>query len=133
MDSGATFTMLPRRAYNRVENTMIDYFSGFPHLHRIENSTGQHGLDLCYAYEGTFDAYPSMSFHFAAVGGEGDVELGLLKERLFMVLPGTFCLALGAWDEDMSVIGAVQQANLRLIYDLGAQQLQFADANCRQA
>nr|CAD1822201.1 unnamed protein product [Ananas comosus var. bracteatus] len=133
MDSGSTYTILPRRVYNRVERVMIDYFSGFPHLRRVENSTSCHGLDLCYAYEGTFGAYPSMSFHFAAVRGAGDVELGLPKERLFVPLPGKFCLALGAWDEDMSVIGAVQQANLRLIYDLGAQQLQFADANCRQA
>ncbi|MBA0668378.1 hypothetical protein Goklo_001299 [Gossypium klotzschianum] len=123
IDSGALFTQIDAgtvgiNAYAAVMQVFASYYES-----KSLRRTTSRGFELCYERPPNYDDFASLTFHFNGadytVAGE---YVNLISPDIFCVaiIKGTYATMLGAW----------QQQNKRLIYDVGMGALQFAEENC---
>ncbi|KAL9145630.1 hypothetical protein ABFS82_13G057200 [Erythranthe guttata] len=127
VDSGASISLLNGNAFVKVRNFMLVYFSRFKNVRRLMGNEVPKGL-ICYMHvvsntEGLFANFPNMTFHFE--GADYEVPW----ENSFMMLgKNVFCLAMKS--ENVTILGAYQQRNMRIVYDLKDDKMSFAPEDC---
>ncbi|KAM1858289.1 hypothetical protein ACFX14_008291 [Malus domestica] len=133
MDNGSTFTSLIRPAYDAVIAFLESYFSKIHDFIRAP-SPSDLKLDLCYKWSPPpplgFEDLPPITFHF-----ENNANLEIAHEDGFIELdgdtPGNEVMCLAIMPNDVrTIIGSLQQANYRFIYDLNGRQLKFTPEDC---
>lgn len=123
LDIGCGVSYIETRAYNEVVRVLMMHLNRF-NLTRITAGSLTEG-ELCYRLRWGFSNYPNMTFHFQGA----NFEIG--PQNLFHVTKDRFCLAMLGRD-NVTILGAFQQQNVRFIYDNGYQKLLFAKEDCSQ-
>lgn len=122
IDSGAPATALDEGPYNRVMAEFDRYFTS----HGLRKLPTRGALEFCYNYDPHFKRYIKMTFHF-----DRSVDYVVDTPNMYFSLPekGYFCVvlkrALGR-----TILGAWQQVNMRIVYDLTHQMLHFKHEDC---
>ncbi|KAL0301262.1 UNVERIFIED_CONTAM: Aspartic proteinase CDR1 [Sesamum radiatum] len=118
MDTGIQYTMLTRKAYDKVNRSFQRFFKG-----KLKKIDGIHqNLQPCYKLTPGFDDYPTMTFHFD--GADYEAEYTHVKDEssrvtCTAVLPGK-----------RIIIGALQQWNTRFMFDINKNLLKFYRDDC---
>lgn len=121
LDVGSAASYLEKGAYTPVLNAVKQHLDRF-NLTRARSNSSSEG-DLCYRIKPGFRNLPSMTLHFQGA----NLEIG--PENLFRVVGDRFCLALFS-SRKLTMLGAYQQQNVRLVFDVGNDQLLFAKQDC---
>ncbi|XP_026377742.1 aspartic proteinase nepenthesin-1-like [Papaver somniferum] len=131
IDSGSPLTTMIRRHYEKVEEAVLEYFEGFG----IRPVDSEPGFDLCFRVPDNFTKFPTMTFHF-----EGADFVIRQWSGIFASFHDVNLLCLGIISLDINDeegdfpyvvnLGAMQQANKRILYDLDAMKLSFTEAEC---
>lgn len=121
LDVGSAASQLERGAYTPVLNAVKQHLDRF-NLTRARSNSSSEG-DLCYQMKPGFRDYPTMTLHFQGA----NLEIG--PENLFRVVSDRFCLALFG-SRKLTLLGAYQQQNVRLVFDVGNDKLLFAKQDC---
>ncbi|KAG8364846.1 hypothetical protein BUALT_Bualt18G0041000 [Buddleja alternifolia] len=118
MDTGIQYTVLPRKAYDKVSKALQSYFKG-----KLER-TARTFLNLkpCYKLTPGFKDYPTMSFHFQGADYEAEY-VQVVDESTNMT-----CTAL--FPGRRTVIGALQQWNTKFMFDINQNVLKFYKDDC---
>ncbi|KAK6157441.1 hypothetical protein DH2020_011689 [Rehmannia glutinosa] len=93
-----------------------------PNVKKIVRKTMPEGF-VCYTRPTGFTEFPNMTFHFQ--GADFRVPSG----NLFMFQRRFFCLAM-LESEKVTILGAYQQQNVGILYDLKDEMLSFASEDC---
>ncbi|XP_030453629.1 aspartic proteinase nepenthesin-1-like [Syzygium oleosum] len=121
IDSGAMVTFLQEDAYDPILHEFDEHFFSFG-VKRVYNKSRE--LRFCYEYNPKFRAYTSMTFHFW--GADYVVEPAYMY---FIYESGGFlCVALASYTK--TIVGAFQQQDMRVVYDLNQGVIRFAPENC---
>ncbi|XP_010267876.1 PREDICTED: aspartic proteinase nepenthesin-1-like [Nelumbo nucifera] len=122
IDSGSAFTYIDQKPYESVKNVLVDYFARLK-LKRINQRP--YTLDLCYTLPKKFSGLPKFIFHFQGA------DLEVIPENAFLVSQAGkfFCLAMKP-EQGLTTIGAMQQQNVRFIYDGSRNALSFVSEDC---
>ncbi|KAL0311371.1 UNVERIFIED_CONTAM: Aspartic proteinase CDR1 [Sesamum angustifolium] len=118
MDTGIQYTVLTRKAYDKVNRAFQRYFKG-----KLKKIDGIHqNLQPCYKLTPGFNDYPTMTFHFD--GADYEAEYTHIKDEssritCTAVLPGK-----------RTIIGALQQWNTRFMFDINKNLLKFYRDDC---
>ncbi|XP_026430894.1 aspartic proteinase nepenthesin-1-like [Papaver somniferum] len=130
IDSGTPLTTMIGRHYERVEQALIEYFEQFGI--RDVNKPNP-GFDICFRIPNNFNDFPTMTFHFE------DADFVIKNMSGLFVLFGDkkLCLGIVSSPDDPEVgsmfdviLGAMQQSNKRILYDVGVKELAFAEEEC---
>ncbi|KAJ3670366.1 hypothetical protein LUZ60_010690 [Juncus effusus] len=91
----------------------------------VSSDTIDDSIDLCFKSNSIPDYLPDMIFHFE--GG----DLAIPKENYLLVAPGRglFCLTMMEFSTQ-SILGAYQQQNMHVLYDIDKMMLSFEPAKC---
>ncbi|OVA11123.1 Peptidase A1 [Macleaya cordata] len=124
IDSGAAISYIQTEPYQRFRQAIMQYFEQY-HLRII--LAEQYHLDLCYQLPGNFNKFPSITFHFQRA------DLKVVPGNAFLInyQEQYFCLAMKP-KKGRSRIGAMQQQNIRFVYDIGRRELSFVPEDCSQ-
>ncbi|KAL9145631.1 hypothetical protein ABFS82_13G057300 [Erythranthe guttata] len=127
IDSGSAIGLLNEKAFLKVEKFLTVYFSRFKNVRRVVGKQVPKGL-ICYMNvvpTGSFFAkLPNMTYHFE--GADFDVPW----ENTFVVFAkGMFCFA-AMKSQNATILGAHQQRNVRVVYELRDDKLSFAPEDC---
>ena len=130
IDSGSTFTIIIKPAYDVVIRTFLQYFSGLPNMTRSTLFEGY--FELCYerSVPEEFRDLPGMTFHLRHADIEVRPEGTFFVKQLYGGKE-IFCLAI-VGDDHFTSLGAYQQTNQKFIYDIPRKQLQFTPEDCAQ-
>ncbi|KAK3199007.1 hypothetical protein Dsin_022422 [Dipteronia sinensis] len=120
IDSGTTITRLKSSVYIRVKDELVAYFARYG----IHVAPGGCGAVLCFELPRSFNAFPSMTYHFS--GGDLYVE----PENCFLYSVSHFAPAIAEGDAELTILGSWHQHNIRFIYDTGLRELSFAPEEC---
>ncbi|KAK4439021.1 Aspartic proteinase nepenthesin-1 [Sesamum alatum] len=120
LDTGCAVSRIETRVYKEVERVLIQHFSGFNLTRQASGSIGPG--DLCYSLRPGFGNYPNMTFHFQGA------DYGIGPKNLFLFRKNRFCLAM--FRDEMTILGAYQQQNVRFVYDVGSQKVLFREEDC---
>lgn len=132
IDSGSNYSFLVEPAYAILEEAMTRHLmSTIPGLTRIHLPNY---FKLCFTRpEESFAGLPSLTFHFGGwadmvVPPEGTFYLSGTRRNMFCmaVLPSDYNPSKGG----VSMIGAYQQTNQRLVFDVALKRLHFGPENC---
>lgn len=118
IDTGASFTVLHKQAYDRVIQALANYYNG--KLKRV-NAKAYH-LDLCYKSDTGLRSYASMTFHFQGAD--------YVTSNLFVEYGREGVMCIGLVDGPMSILGAMQQWDTRFVFDINKNTLQFRSEDC---
>lgn len=140
VDSGTTFTMLPKSLYDSVV-VEFDRRVGVSH-ERASGIEEKTGLSPCY-YLGKMANVPMVKFHFV---GNGSTVVLPRRNYFYEFLDGedgsekkrnVGCLMLmnGGDEEELSggpggILGNYQQQGFEVVYDLGKKRVGFARRKC---
>ncbi|KAL0306673.1 UNVERIFIED_CONTAM: Aspartic proteinase CDR1 [Sesamum radiatum] len=124
LDIGCSGSYLETHAYNEMVRVLMQHFSRF-NLSRIAAGSSSQG-QLCYWLRRGFSSFPNMTFHFQGA----NFEIG--PKSLFQVRSDRFCLTIFA-NDNMTILGAFQQQNVRFVYDIGNQKVLFGKEDCSRA
>ncbi|CAB4308175.1 unnamed protein product [Prunus armeniaca] len=127
IDSGALISQLDQNAngrntYREVMGAFQNYYDSL-HLTRIGRVP--EGFQLCYSYTPQFTQFAPMTYHFEGSNYVVDPRY----VNFYNHEAGYFCVAMMAGN-GKSILGAWHQQNMRLIYDLNANALQFTPEIC---
>ncbi|KAH6756814.1 hypothetical protein C2S53_015215 [Perilla frutescens var. hirtella] len=123
IDSGASVSLLNKRAFAAVKYFLGIYFGKFKNIRRYEGEKIPKAF-VCYTQPEGFNSFPGMTFHFK--GADYEVP----PQNLFFFVQGNvFCLAMME-SNGISILGAFQQRNVRVVYDLKERMLSFAPEDC---
>ncbi len=122
IDSGSSYSNFNTSGpYERVRDTFKEYFQRFrlAHYHH-------HGFEVCYKIpSGGFNAYPSMTFHFA-----NDNDFVTPPENVvFLEEQRRFCVLIGK-PKLINTLGAYQQRNYKISFDVQSGTIMYAPADC---
>ncbi|XP_074313534.1 aspartic proteinase nepenthesin-1-like [Silene latifolia] len=134
IDSGALHTVLARSAFNPIKDAVVKYFRekyGWepnPQLH-LET------YDLCYSsYPYDVQKFPSMSFHFAGIGQQGEVDWVMDNNNLFKKVDEGFCMTILSIDDPgPCLLGAHQQINFNILFEVANGFLSFVPQMCHES
>jgi hypothetical protein len=121
IDNGAMATFIDRSPYERVMREFDEHFRSFG-LERVHKEVG---LEYCYRYNPNFRPYLPMTFHFE--GADFKVEPTYMY--FHYEAKGYFCVALMPY-AGKTLLGAWQQQDMRVVYDLNLGVVRFAPENC---
>lgn len=123
IDSGAAYSILDDGPYYLVTDAFNRYYTSHGH-ERVHNSTS--GYQYCYKIKLHFCRYIGMTFHLY-----GSVDYVMKTANMYKCFDrsGDFCLVLMS-GRGRNVIGAWQQQNMRIVYDLSLQVLHFKSDDC---
>ncbi|KAK6141326.1 hypothetical protein DH2020_024924 [Rehmannia glutinosa] len=132
IDSGLPYSRIITPAFDKLKLELEKYFSRFKGLKKIK---GNLGLELCYQRskpEG-FNNLPDITFHLQGSQADFVLKAAAAFEVVGRSLPirfhEYFCLAM-IRENEVSVIGAHQQTNHRIIHDTKNKQLLFYPEDC---
>ncbi|CAA0832054.1 Eukaryotic aspartyl protease family protein [Striga hermonthica] len=125
-DVGTTYSRIIRPAFEILKKELEKYFSRFKDLKKIKRDIG---LDLCYERSKAkgFKDLPDITFHL-----QGKADFVLKPKAAFVVVSEArefFCLEMAS-DYEMSIIGAHQHTNHRIIHDVMNKKLVFYPEDC---
>lgn len=123
IDSGSSFSLLPRRAFAATTSFLTTYFAKFNVRKYVGKDVPKEFV--CYTQPRGFVKLPSIIFHFDGA------NFHIPPENLFFYFNGAnfFCLAM-AGSPNTTILGAFQQRNVRMVYDLKEEMLSFASEKC---
>ncbi|KAL0362568.1 UNVERIFIED_CONTAM: putative aspartic protease [Sesamum calycinum] len=122
IDSGGSISLLEANAYSAVQDSLEKYFSKFKNVRRLLGDGAPSGF-LCYTQPRDFRRFPNLTFHFLGA------DFRVPSENLFLFRRNFFCLAMIA-SKNLTLLGAYQQRNVRIVYDLKDEMLSFAPEDC---
>lgn len=128
INSGVAFSYLADTGriyhFSRVEAA----FRGHCEPEGLVRTAVSGGLDSCYRYPDGFDQFVSMTYHFEGADYVVDAVSGNLfgndVDIKFLCMPGLN-------GGKISILGAVHQQNIRVVYDGVVNELQFYSEICR--
>ncbi|XP_026430887.1 aspartic proteinase nepenthesin-1-like [Papaver somniferum] len=132
IDSGTPFTLMIRRHYERVEEVVLEHFEELG----IRPADPEPGFKLCFPIPDNFDSneLPTMTFHFQ---GADFVINQWSGNFVYFVDINVLCFGIIVLDDDEEgdylhavYLGAMQQANKRILYNLRNMELSFTDEQC---
>lgn len=121
IDTGAMATFIDKGPYERVMREFDEHFRSFG----LERVYKEAGLEYCYKSNPKFRPYLSMTFHFQ--GADFKVEPTYMY--FHYEAKGYFCVALMPYT-GKTLLGAWQQQDMRVVYDLNLGVVRFAPENC---
>ncbi|KAL9231745.1 hypothetical protein vseg_006932 [Gypsophila vaccaria] len=132
IESSIPMTYLPRVAYDMVERAVAHHYENLNWriVTRLRPSPLAH-LPLCYTQPRPLykPRMPKITFHF-----ENGAYLEVKKPMGLYVQPRgvLYCLEIlpDAFGTETTIIGALQQANHRFVYDIRASRLNFTTQDC---
>ncbi|XP_074278729.1 aspartic proteinase CDR1-like [Silene latifolia] len=126
VDSGTTLTYLPSDVYEGIKNA-VEASIGLTPVNGPNPIYPNQKFDPCYETD-SLDGlnFPGMVFHFSG----GDVMLK--AENSFITGDGLACFTMVPTDSPTFIFGNIAQTNFHIGYDLQAQQVSFAPADCTQ-
>ncbi|GFP78676.1 aspartic proteinase nepenthesin-2 [Phtheirospermum japonicum] len=119
MDTGRPYTMLTKKAYDKVNKAFQRHFKG--KLKMIHNTYWN--LKPCYRLPAGFNKYPNMTFHFE--GADLETEHTTIYEDTM----GVACM--GVTRGRRTVIGAVQQWDTKFMFDINKNVVKFYRDDCK--
>ncbi|XP_026385011.1 aspartic proteinase CDR1-like [Papaver somniferum] len=125
IDSGAPISIMYKDHFDRVVDLVDEYFDdlGIKYIGSHQN------FDMCFGLPGRFDTskYPSIILHFQQV----DYVIPDYKAN-FIIFDEIVCLGIfrGNTSKPAFVLGAMQQANKRILYNVMDRSLSFATEYC---
>ncbi|KAL7087379.1 hypothetical protein ACP275_13G065200 [Erythranthe tilingii] len=125
IDSGSSVSLLNENAFIKVEKYLVAYFWSFKNLRKLVGKEVPKGF-VCYANfrKDFFGKLPDMTYHF-----EG-ADFHVPWENVFVTIENdAFCLA-AMRSKNTTILGAYQQRNVRVVYDLKDDKLSFAPEDC---
>ncbi|XP_026419964.1 aspartic proteinase nepenthesin-2-like [Papaver somniferum] len=127
IDSGTPISMMYKDHFDRVIDLVKAHFNdlGIEYIGFIQS------FDACFRLRGRFDIsnYPSITLHFQ----QNDYVIQVYKANFLMETVETVCLGIFRWNSSSVltfVLGAMQQANKRILYNVMDQSLSFATEYC---
>ncbi|KAL3647940.1 hypothetical protein CASFOL_008908 [Castilleja foliolosa] len=126
VDSGHSVTTLPSAVFKKLRETLIkNHFSRY-------KSKMFTLFKLCYHFSSkneTIDDLPDITFHLQDSDLVFPPRLGFITDKCLG--KRYFCLAMDSRDtEDMTIIGAFQQANMRFVFVTVKKKLYFGPEDC---
>ncbi|KAI3457548.1 hypothetical protein Pfo_014211 [Paulownia fortunei] len=122
IDSGSSVSLLNRKAFSAVKNSFERYFSKFKNVKRLVRKKTPAGF-LCYTHPTGLKNFPNLTFHFQGA------DFHVPSVNLFMYERKFFCVAM-VESKNVTILGAYQQQNVRILYDLKDEMLSFAPEDC---
>ncbi|PON96648.1 Aspartic peptidase [Trema orientale] len=128
IDSGSELSMIIGPAFAILKSSILNYFRGRP---GFGPAPSMHGLEVCLTRPASvgFGQLPRIGFLF----GEGAV-LEVMPENSYVLgeFSGVkyFCLGM-LRSRDITILGALQQINQRIVYDTRAMRLYFGAEICQ--
>ncbi|KAL7112646.1 hypothetical protein ACP275_04G015500 [Erythranthe tilingii] len=126
VDSGSTITVVPPVVYQKLKEMLIkNHFLSYKKTKNLES------MDVCYLFPRNkgFKDLPNITFHFQDSDMVLPPQLGYIFGKRGK--NNYFCLAMAAHDIDgLIVIGALQQANTRFVFDIVKRKLYFGHEDC---
>ncbi|KAL3330603.1 hypothetical protein AABB24_034436 [Solanum stoloniferum] len=121
IDSGTVITQLPKEVYSALRDAFRQSMLGYTLLEKADKL-----MDTCYIVKEPF-TIPEIKFHF---GKEKSIEVNLSESgTLWTRTESIMCLAFASAEDNLSIIGSVQQRGMNVIYDLKEKRIGFG-TNC---
>ncbi|XP_026397478.1 uncharacterized protein LOC113292860 [Papaver somniferum] len=122
IDSGTPFTTMLMPHLERVIQLFVDYFHPFG-IHPVV-APPESPLDTCWVIPANFNNFPTMTYHFQ------DADFVIQQMSGIFVYMGDqnmICLGIIGEEDNIApydvILGAMQQANKRIMYDIDHQHL----------
>ncbi|XP_026429114.1 aspartic proteinase CDR1-like [Papaver somniferum] len=127
IDSGSAMSMLHKDHFDSVANLVKSHFNRLA----VEYIGSDGIFDVCFRLRGRFDTsnYPSITLHFQ----EADYVIQDYKTNFVMLSAEIVCFGIvkGSTNGGPAfILGAYQQANKRILYNLNDRSLSFATEYC---
>ncbi|XP_026423838.1 aspartic proteinase CDR1-like [Papaver somniferum] len=127
IDSGTAMSILYKDHFHRVADLVKAYFNGLG----VEYIGSDGRFDVCFRLRGRFDInnYPSITLHFQ----QADYVIQDYKANFAMLSFEVVCFAVvkgSTTSAPAFTLGAFQQANKRILYNLNDRSLSFATEYC---
>lgn len=127
VDTGSSITLMPEPVYEKLKEMLIKN-----HFLRYKKTRKQGIMNLCYLFPrntGLRDL-PSITFHLQDADLVVPPEVGYIYGRTNFG-KYYFCLGMSSGNVNgMTIIGALQQANMRFIFDTVKRKLYFGPEDC---
>ncbi|KAK9689776.1 hypothetical protein RND81_09G080200 [Saponaria officinalis] len=132
IDSGAPYTILTKSAYDPLQTAVTKLIEDTYGL-KPEPRNGT--FPLCYKnYPKDDTRFPSITFHFTYKEQAKEVDMVLDKDHVFLQVNDGFCMTLISTDDPgPSLLGAFQQANFKILYDISNRLLHFVPQRCNES
>ncbi|KAK9741156.1 hypothetical protein RND81_03G085700 [Saponaria officinalis] len=131
IDSGSPYTVLAKSAYDPFHEAILKFFR---ERYGWKTKPFNEDLKVCYRnkYPEDEDGFPIVIFHFLFKEQAREVDMVFNKDNMFMKFNGKgFCLmVLPTDDPGPCVLGAFQQANFNIMYDIPNNLLRFVRKRC---
>ncbi|MBA0878324.1 hypothetical protein Goshw_010124 [Gossypium schwendimanii] len=126
VDSGYLLTAIEDNYVGGVNayDVLMDLFTAYYESNNLRRTTDPSGLDMCFERPNDFNNFANLTFHF-----DGEADYFVPPQHLHIFQQDHFCVAITR-GRYATVLGAWQQQNKRMLYDVGLGRLQFADENC---
>ncbi|XP_026420254.1 aspartic proteinase CDR1-like [Papaver somniferum] len=132
IDSGTPLSMMYKDHFDKIADLVKAHFNKLG----IEYIGSVHHFDVCFRIRGRFDTanYPSITLHFQ----QADYVISDYKANFLMVTAdGIVCLAFFRGNSTglgmpHFILGAMQQTNKRILYDVMDRSLSFVTEYCEQ-
>ncbi|KAI8011361.1 hypothetical protein LOK49_LG06G00837 [Camellia lanceoleosa] len=115
-DSGVPVSAIKGKAYDKAIRAFAYYYAG-----KLERTYGENTqLDLWYKYDETFQEYPSITFRFQGADFVVDSRFMYLSfheaRHVYVAMVPSY---------NITMLGALQQWDMRIVYDIDANSLEF--------
>ncbi|XP_026385015.1 aspartic proteinase CDR1-like [Papaver somniferum] len=126
IDSGTPISIMYRGHFNKVANLVKAHFNGLG----VEYVGKRYSFEVCFRLPGKFDTakFPSLTLHFQSA----NFVISDYKANFVTLDFETVCLGIFPKDEYTTpfLLGALQQVNKRILYNVMDQSLSFTDEYC---
>ncbi|XP_026385020.1 aspartic proteinase nepenthesin-2-like [Papaver somniferum] len=126
IDSGTPISMMYKGHFDKVADLVKAHFNGL----RVEYVGKRYNYEACFRVPRKFDTanFPSITLHFE----KANYVISDYKANFVTLDFETVCLAIFTTDTNTMpfVLGAFQQINKRILYNVMDQSLSFADEYC---
>ncbi|GER29154.1 eukaryotic aspartyl protease family protein [Striga asiatica] len=118
MDTGMRYTVLAKAAYDKVSKAFANYFKG-----KLKKLSESHfDMEPCYQMTPGFKNFPTMTFHFEGAAADMVVDYTHVSDG------SVACTAVARGGR--TIIGALQQWNTRIVFDIDKNVMKFQRADC---
>ncbi|KAL9247721.1 hypothetical protein vseg_021123 [Gypsophila vaccaria] len=135
IDSGSPYTVLAKSAYIPLREAITNFFR---ERYGWKPKTFNEDFKVCFDDNNypldDNDGFPTVIFHFLVQEQAKEVDMVLNKDNMFMRFANKgFCMmVLPTDDPGPSLLGAFQQANFNIMYDISNNLLHFVPQMCNE-
>ncbi|XP_026384482.1 aspartic proteinase CDR1-like [Papaver somniferum] len=124
IDTGAIISHMYKDHFDIVSDLVKTHFKELG----VEYIGAMGSLDVCFRLRGRFDIhnYPSITLHFQ----QADYFIPDYKANFVMLSIETICFGYLRSDKNRFILGSMQQANKRILYNIMDRSLSFAEEYC---